>query len=59
MATLIVVASVMAIAGAVSGAFIAISFAICRDDWAMARGFDSPGRAARSARVMTGYARRV
>lgn len=59
MASLIVIASVVAIVGIVAGAFITISFAIRRDDWAVVRGFDAPGRAARSARVMTGYTRRI
>jgi hypothetical protein len=59
MASLIVIAAVMAIAGLVAGAFITISFAIRRDDWAVTRGFDAPDRAARTARMMTGYTRKL
>ncbi len=59
MASLIVIASIMAIVGVVAGAFIAISFAISRDDWAVTRGSDVPDRAARRARIMTGYIRRL
>jgi hypothetical protein len=59
MASLIVIASVIAIFGVVAGAFVTISFAIRRDDWAVVRGFDAPNRAARSARVVTGYTRRM
>lgn len=59
MASLIVIASVMAIVGVVAGAFIVLSFAIRRDDRALTRGFDAPDRAARTARTMTGYARRL
>jgi hypothetical protein len=59
MASLIVIASVMAIVGVVAGAFITISFAIRRDDWAVTRGFDAPDRAARTARLMIGYTRRL
>ena len=60
MASLIVIASVMAVTGVVTGAFVVISFAIRRDDWAVTRGFNaSPDRAARTARIMTGYTRRL
>ncbi len=59
MASFFVFASLMAIVGVVAGAFITISFAIRRDDRAVARGFDTPDRAARSARVVTGYTRRL
>jgi hypothetical protein len=59
MASLIVIATVVAIAGVVTGAFLRVSFAIRRDDWAVARGFDAPNRAARSARAVTGYTRRL
>lgn len=59
MASLVVIASVVAIVGVVAGAFITISFAIRRDDWAVVRGVDAPDRAARSARVVTGYTRRM
>jgi hypothetical protein len=59
MANLIVIASVTAMVGAVAGVFIAISFAIRRDDWAVTRGSDAPDRAARTARFMTGYSRRL
>jgi hypothetical protein len=59
MASLIVIASVMAVVGVVAGAFIALSLAIRRDDWAVTRGFDAPDRAARTARTMTGYTRRL
>lgn len=59
MASLIVIASVMAIVGVLAGAFITISFAIRRDDWALTRGFDVPDRAARTGRIMTGYTRRL
>jgi hypothetical protein len=59
MATLIVIASVVAMVGVVAGAFITISFVIRRDDWAVTRGFDAPGRAARSARAVMGYTRRL
>jgi hypothetical protein len=59
MASLVVIASVMVIVGVVAGAFIALSFAIRRDDWAVTKGFDAPDRAARTARTMTGYFRRL
>jgi hypothetical protein len=55
MGAFIVIASVVAVIGIAAGAFLTISFAIRRDDWAMARGFNVPGRAARSARLITGY----
>jgi hypothetical protein len=58
MASLIVITSVMAIVGVAVGAFITLSFAIGRDDRAMARGLNAPDPAARSARIMTGYTRR-
>ena len=59
MASLIVVIAVAGLVGITAGIFISISFAIRRDDWALARGLDAPDRAARSARVMTGYSRRL
>jgi hypothetical protein len=57
MASLIVIGSFMVIIGIAAGAFITVSFAIRRDDWALTRGFDTPGRAERSARALTGYSR--
>jgi hypothetical protein len=59
MASLIVIAAVMAIVGLVAGAFITISFAIRRDDWAVTRGFDASDQAARTARIVTGYTRKL
>jgi hypothetical protein len=58
MASLVIIGFVMAIVGVVAGAFITISFAICRDDWAVTRGLNAPDWAARTARLMTGYTRR-
>ena len=58
MASLVVVALVITVAGIAFGAFIAISFTIRREDRARTLSWDAPGRTARGVRGLTGYTRR-
>jgi hypothetical protein len=58
MASLIVIALVITVAGIAAGAFITISFTIRREDRAMTLGSDAPGRTARNVRTLAGYSRR-
>jgi len=58
MASLVVIALVIAVAGVAVGAFIAISFTIRREDRAGTLSLDAPDRTAQNVRFLTGYARR-
>jgi hypothetical protein len=55
MASLIVIALVMAVTGVLAGAFIAISFAICRGHHVRSMIWNMPDRPGQSARPMTGF----
>jgi hypothetical protein len=58
MASLIVIALVITVAGIAAGAFITISLTIRREDRAMTLSLDAPDRTARSVRTLAGYTRR-
>lgn len=58
MASLVVIALVITVAGVAFGAFIAISFTIGREDRARTLSWDAPDRTAQSIRALTGYTRR-
>lgn len=57
MASLIVIAIVVAVAGVLCGAFGAICLAICREDRKGTLGSDAPSGSARSARSFVGFSR--
>jgi hypothetical protein len=58
MASLIVIALVITVAGVAVGAFIAISFTIRREDRAGTLSWDAPDRTAQNVRALMGYTRR-
>ena len=57
MASLVIIALVFTAAGIMAGFFIKISFTIRREDRAGTLRWDAPDRAAKSARLMTGFSR--
>jgi hypothetical protein len=58
MASLIVIALVITVAGILGGAFVAISFTIRREDRGRTLSWDAPDHTAKSVRAFTGYTRR-
>lgn len=58
MASLVVIALVVTVAGTLAGAFIAISLTIRREDRAGTLSWDAPDRTAQSVRTIAGYTRR-
>ena len=59
MASLVVLALVVAVVGMVSGAFLKICLAIRREDRSGTLRWDAPNRSAQSARELVGFTRRA